>query len=230
MKAIRCENLCKTFGSGNNAVHAVNGITAQFEPGTFYSIIGRSGSGKSTFLYLLSGILMPDQGEVYYGKYALSQMKQRQLERYRRRHTGFIFQDYRLLEELTVKENILLPAVLDGKDPDMEWCDAVMESLSITDNANRFPFELSGGQQQRTAIGRAIMNKPSCLFADEPTGNLDKKTGEAVLDFLLRIRDLYRPMILLVTHDLDIARSADVMLQIEDGRLVRNGYESRQNS
>lgn len=230
MKAISCENLCKTFGSGNNAVHAVNGITAQFEPGTFYSIIGRSGSGKSTFLYLLSGILMPDQGEVYYGKYALSQMKQRQLERYRRRHTGFIFQDYRLLEELTVKENILLPAVLDGKDPDMEWCDAVMESLSITDIANRFPFELSGGQQQRTAIGRAIMNKPSCLFADEPTGNLDKKTGEAVLDFLLHIRKLYKPMILLVTHDLDIARSADVMLQIEDGRLVRNGYESRQNS
>ncbi len=230
MKAIRCENLGKTYGTGKQAVHAVNGITAQFEPGTFYSIIGRSGSGKSTFLYLLSGILMPDQGEVYYGKYALSKMKQRQLERYRRRHTGFIFQDYRLLEELTVKENILLPAVLDGKEADLNWCEAVMESLDIRDIANKFPHELSGGQQQRTAIGRAIMNKPACLFADEPTGNLDKKTGEAVLDFLLRIRELYRPMILLVTHDLDIARSADVMLQIEDGRLVRNGYESRQNS
>lgn len=227
MKAIRCENLGKTYGIGKNAVHAVNGITAKFEPGTFYSIIGRSGSGKSTFLYLLSGILMPDQGDVYYGKYALSQMKQRQLERYRRRHTGFIFQNYRLLEELTVKENILLPAVLDGKDVDLEWCKTVMNSLAISDIANKFPYELSGGQQQRTAIGRAIMNKPDCLFADEPTGNLDKKTGEAVLDFLLRIKELYRPMILLVTHDLDIARSADVMLQIEDGKLLRNRYENR---
>lgn len=226
MIVIRCENLHKSFGAGAAKTAAIRGITASFESGKFYSVIGKSGSGKSTLLYLLSGILSPDQGEVYYGETALSSTGKNELEKIRRQQVGVIFQDYQLLPELTVKENILLPQVLDHREPDHEWCSQILERLEIADIACKYPNELSGGQQQRVAIARAIMNRPAFLFADEPTGNLDKKTSESVLNFLMEVRGLYHPMILLVTHDLDIARSADTILHIEDGKLVAASEEA----
>lgn len=219
MTFIRCENVHKIYGNGGNATHAVNGITASFDRGVFYSIIGRSGSGKSTFLYLLSGLLDFDEGEILYEDVALSTMSPRQKLQLKR-SIGFIFQDYQLLPELTVKENIMLPCFLREENADEMWCDEIMEKLQISDLKDKYPDQLSGGQQQRTAIARAFMTRPSVLFCDEPTGNLDKKSGEDVLNLLLEIRELYNPTVILVTHDLDIARSADVILHIEDGRLV----------
>lgn len=219
MTFIRCENVHKIYGNGGNATHAVNGITASFDRGVFYSIIGRSGSGKSTFLYLLSGMLDFDEGEILYDDVTLSTMSPRQKLQLKR-SMGFIFQDYQLLPELTVKENIMLPCFLRDENADEKWCDEIMEKLQIADLKDRYPDQLSGGQQQRTAIARAFMTRPSVLFCDEPTGNLDKKSGEDVLNLLLEIRELYDPTVILVTHDLDIARSADVILHIEDGRLV----------
>lgn len=220
MAYIRCENLCKSFGRGTVRTDAVRGITAGFTGGEFYSVIGKSGSGKSTFLHLLSGILSPDEGTVYYDGVALSSMDKRALESLRRRQVGVIFQDFQLLPELTARENIILPQILDDREPDIDWCDTILERLEIADIARKYPYELSGGEQQRVSIGRAIMNRPAFLFADEPTGNLDKQTSESVLNFLIEVRSLYHPMILLVTHDLDIARSADHILHIEDGKLL----------
>lgn len=220
MAVLRCENLHKSFGCGASAAYAVKGITAAFETGKFYSIIGKSGSGKSTLLHLLSAILQPDQGEVFYDSLCLSSLSLKERECMRRQKVGVIFQDYLLLPELTVRENILLPQILDHREPDEEWCSAILERLEITSISEKFPNELSGGQQQRAAIGRAISNKPPFLFADEPTGNLDKKTSAIVLNFLLDIKALYRPMIMLVTHDLDIARSADELFHLEDGQFV----------
>lgn len=218
MHEIRCDQLSKTFGTGAGAVEAVRGVTASFCSGTFYSIIGKSGSGKSTLLNMLSGLLEPTSGKVYYDGVEISKLSRRETEKVRRTQVGFIFQDYQLLPELTVKENIILPQILNDSPVDEVWCNTILERLEITDIAHKYPQELSGGQQQRVAIGRAIIHRPPFIFADEPTGNLDRKTREAVLGLLLEIRSLYDPMILLVTHDLDIARSADTILYIEDGR------------
>ncbi|MEE3420495.1 MAG: ABC transporter ATP-binding protein [Lachnospiraceae bacterium] len=220
MAKIICENVHKSYGSGKNKVDAVRGISFTFEKGRFYSIIGKSGSGKSTFLHLAGGILMPDEGRILYDSVDLAGLSEDELSKTRREMTGTIFQDYLLLPELTVKENIIMPAVLDHRVIDEDWCNEILKRLQMEGLADRYPSELSGGEQQRTSIGRAIMNKPDFVFADEPTGNLDRKTGEAVLDFLLAIRDLYQPMILMVTHDLDIARSADLLLHIEDGVIL----------
>lgn len=146
-------------------------------------------------------------------------MNEQQLEHIKKK-TGIVFQNYQLLPELTVRENILLPTVLLEEKCDEEWCDVILEKLQMTDIQSKYPDQLSGGQQQRCAIGRAFMNRPEYLFCDEPTGNLDKKTSESVLNFMLEIKQLTKPTIILVTHDLDIARSADVVLHIEDGKLV----------
>lgn len=224
--ALRCERLTKVFGSGHSRTVAVREVSQNFEQGKLYSIIGKSGSGKSTLLYLLSGLMKADDGWVEIGGRKLDRYSESQLAALRRKQMGFVFQDYQLLPELTAKENILLPQVLDGQHPDENWCHHVMEQLELTGMADKFPGQLSGGEQQRVAIGRAAINRPAILFADEPTGNLDKKTGEAVLDFLLAVQALYQPTILLVTHDLDVARCADQLLRMEDGRLyVRGGRD-----
>ncbi len=220
---IVCRNLKKTYGNRQRKNEVIHGISLELEKGTFYSMIGKSGSGKTTLLYLLSGLLKADGGEILLEGKNLEQMTEAELERIRRKKIGFVFQDYQLLPELTVRENILLPQILDGQDLDEEWSSQILEKLGLTSLADRFPDELSGGEQQRTAIGRAIVNRPDILFADEPTGNLDNKTSEEVLDFLLSVHREYRPAILLVTHDLDLARSAEVVLHIADGRLLEPG-------
>lgn len=223
MSTLKCEKLHYTYTSGQQQTKAIRGIDLSFHTGTIYSIIGRSGSGKSTLLHLLSGILLPDEGNIYYDDIRINSLDQPSLSEVRRKNTGIVFQNYQLLPELTVTENIILPSIIDHRTPDMNWAAQIMKRLEITDIAKKHPFELSGGQQQRVSIGRAIMNRPPFLFADEPTGNLDKKTSESVLDFLLDIKNLYAPLIILVTHDLDIARSADIVLHIEDGVLVNGG-------
>ena len=219
MATIRCENICKSFGKGNAKTDAVQGITATFSTGNFYSIIGKSGSGKSTLLHLLSGILQPDSGCIYYNDVPIHTMRRSELDMVRRTQVGFVFQDYQLLPEITVKENILMPLILNHSPIDEQWCTKIMGALNISGIADKYPHTLSGGEQQRVAIGRAIIHRPPFFFADEPTGNLDKKSSGAVLNLLLEIRKLYDPMILLVTHDLDIARSADKLFHIEDGKL-----------
>ena len=221
MKGIRCENLHKIYGKGDGATHAVRGVNASFEQGTFYSIIGESGSGKSTLLYLLSGLLKLDQGEIFYDDVPLSVMKEEEKIHLKRR-ISLIFQDYQLLPELTVRENILLPCLLHEEQADQAWCDVILDRLQIREIENKYPDQLSGGQQQRTAIGRAFMTKPEYLFCDEPTGNLDRKTSESVLQLLMEVRDLCDPLIILVTHDLDIARSADIVLHIADGMFIQD--------
>ena len=219
MCALRCENIHKIYGKSKQATYAVRGISVEFQENTFYSVIGKSGSGKSTLIHLLSGLLKADRGEIFYDEQPLSTMNEQQLAHIKK-ETGIVFQNYQLLPELTVRENILLPAVLLDEKCDEEWCDVILEKLQLTEIQSKYPDQLSGGQQQRCAIGRAFMNRPKYLFCDEPTGNLDKKTSESVLNFLLEIKELTKPTIILVTHDLDIARSADVVLNIEDGKLV----------
>ncbi len=219
MKVLECKNLHKTYGKGNHASYALRGISASFKEDCFYSVIGKSGSGKSTLLHVLSGLVDFDEGEVLYEGISLSSMNEQEKEALKKK-IGIVFQNYQLLPELTVKENILLPIVLLGEEADETWCNKIMEKLQITEIQDKYPDELSGGQQQRCALGRAFINHPKYLFCDEPTGNLDKKTSESVLEFLLEIRELCKPTIILVTHDLDIARSADVILHIEDGKLI----------
>ncbi len=219
MKVLECKNLHKTYGKGNHASYALRGISFSFEEGCFYSVIGKSGSGKSTLLHVLSGLIDADEGDIFYEGISFSSMNEKEKESFKKK-IGIVFQNYQLLPELTVKENILLPVVLFENEVDENWCHEIMEKLQITDIQDKYPDELSGGQQQRCAIGRAFINHPKFLFCDEPTGNLDKKTSESVLNFLLEIRELCKPTIILVTHDLDIARSADVILHIEDGKLI----------
>ncbi len=225
MKMLECKDIHKTYGKGNHAAYALRGISATFEEDCFYSIIGKSGSGKSTLLHVLSGLVDMDKGDVLYEGKSLSTMNEKEKESLKK-NIGIVFQNYQLLPELTVKENILLPIVLHGDEVDETWCDEILQKLQITDIKDKYPDELSGGQQQRCAIGRAFINHPKFLFCDEPTGNLDKKTSESVLQLLLEIREMCKPTIILVTHDLDIARSADVVLHIEDGRLIGDYHES----
>ena len=216
---LSCKDLCKIYGTKQNQVQAVTSVNLKLQKGKFYCIIGKSGSGKTTLLHLLAGMEKPDSGTVWLNGVELSQLTEVSLARLRRRHMGFVFQDYQLLPELTVEENICLPFLLDKKEIDFDWLKILLEALSLTELQNRYPTELSGGEQQRTAVARAISQRPSILFADEPTGNLDKKTSEELLDFLLKLHRKYDLTILLVTHDLDIARCGDEILLLEDGCL-----------
>lgn len=216
---LSCKDLGKIYGTKQNQVQAVIGVNLKLQKGKFYCIIGKSGSGKTTLLHLLAGMEKPDSGTVWLNGVELSQLTEVSLARLRRRHMGFVFQDYQLLPELTVEENICLPFLLDKKEIDFDWLKILLEALSLTELQNRYSTELSGGEQQRTAVARAISQRPSILFADEPTGNLDKKTSEELLDFLLKLHRKYDLTILLVTHDLDIARCGDEILLLEDGCL-----------
>lgn len=217
---LTCSNLKKSYGNDSLKTEIIHGIQLELKKGIFYSIIGKSGCGKTTLLYLLSGLLKPDEGQVWLDGKNLEQIKEEEMEDIRRNKIGFVFQDYQLLPELTVKENILLPQILDNRIPQEEWINQILEKLGLSILADKFPYELSGGEQQRTAIGRAIVNRPDIIFADEPTGNLDNKTSEEVLDFLLSVHKEYHPAILMVTHDLDLARSAEVVFHMEDGRFI----------
>lgn len=222
MNIIECKNLTKEYLSGENVVKAVDDVTVSFEQGEFCAITGPSGSGKSTFLHVLSSLENPTNGNVYYGGKSLSSYNDNQLSILRRRRFGFVFQAYNLVQELTGYENILLPIMLDNKKPDEDYLNKVIDMLGIRDRLEHLPSALSGGQQQRIAIARALANRPAILFADEPTGNLDGKSGREVLSLLKYVSKQLGVTLILVTHDLHVAEQAERILTIEDGKIVKD--------
>lgn len=220
MNIIECHDLTKEYLSGENAIKAVDHISLTFEQGEFCAITGPSGSGKSTFLHLLSSLEKPTSGHVIYGGKQLSSYSDNQLSILRRRRFGFVFQAYNLVQELTGYENILLPIMLDHKTPDDKYLNMLIDMLGIKNRLEHLPSALSGGQQQRIAIARALANRPSILFADEPTGNLDGKSGREVLSLLKYVSKQLGVTLILVTHDLHVAEQAERILTLEDGRIV----------
>ena len=211
----------KVYSTASGDVPALNGITCDFEEGMFYAIIGRSGSGKSTLLHILGGLDRPTSGEVLVDGKDICAMNDEQMAIFRRRHMGFVFQQFNLLEEYNVKNNILMPLKLDGRKADPAFYEEVIATLGLKEKVRKFPSELSGGEQQRVAIARSILAKPRLIIADEPTGNLDKKTGEEVLELLTTCAAKFGQTLIVVTHDPEIARKADVVICIEDGRIVK---------
>ena len=226
MEMIRCADLSKTYRSGSAAVHAVDGVSLSFEQGSFTAITGKSGSGKSTLLHLLSGLDRPTSGRVVCQEKDLFQYNDYQLSVLRRRRFGFVFQAYNLVRELTAQENILLPVMLDNRKPDEVYLQRLVDMLGIGDRLGHLPGALSGGQQQRVCIARALANKPSILFADEPTGNLDGKTGREVLTLMRTVSSELGITMILVTHDLGVAEQADRVIRLEDGRVAEDSAES----
>lgn len=222
MNIIECTKLTKEYISGDNVVKAVDDVTVAFEQCEFCAITGPSGSGKSTLLHMLSSLEYPTSGYVTYGKKKLSDYTDNQLSILRRRRFGFVFQAYNLVNELTGYENIVLPIMLDKKKPDEVYIEKLIKMLGIEDRLDHLPSALSGGQQQRIAIARALANKPAILFADEPTGNLDGKSGREVLSLLKYVAAELGVTLILVTHDLHVAEQADRILTIEDGKIVKD--------
>lgn len=226
MKILECTSLTKEYISGENTIKAVDDISVSFDKGEFCAVTGPSGSGKSTLLHLLSSLEAPTAGDIIYNDVKLSNYNDNQLSILRRRRFGFVFQAYNLVQELTGYENILLPVMLDGKKPDEEYLNKIIDMLGIRDRLEHLPSALSGGQQQRIAIARALANKPSVLFADEPTGNLDGKSGREVLSLLKYTGKELGVTLILVTHDLHVAEQAERVITIEDGRIVSDTKNS----
>ena len=220
MNIIRCENLTKTYGSEEAAVHALQDVSLAFEQGSFTAITGKSGSGKSTLLHLLSGLDRPTSGEVIYQDKNLFSYNDNQLSVLHRRRFGFVFQSYNLVRELTAQENILLPVMLDGRKPDETHIQHLIELLDIGDRLSHLPGAMSGGQQQRVCIARAMANKPAILFADEPTGNLDGKTGREVLSLMRTVGKELGITLIMVTHDITVAEQAERVIRLEDGHVA----------
>lgn len=220
MNIIECKNLTKEYISGDGVIKAIDNVSVAFEQKEFCAVTGPSGSGKSTLLHVLSSLENPTSGEVIYNGETLSKYNDNQLSILRRRRFGFVFQSYNLVQELTGYENIILPVMLDKKKVDEKYIKNVIEILGIGDRLTHLPSALSGGQQQRIAIARALANKPSILFADEPTGNLDGKSGREVLSLLKYVGKELGVSLLLVTHDLHVAEQAERVLTIEDGKIV----------
>lgn len=220
MQIIQCKDLVKTYDSGESKVHAIDGISVGFAQGGFTAITGPSGSGKSTLLHILGGLEYPSSGQVLCDDKDLFKFNDDQLSILRRRRFGFVFQAYNLVQELTAYENILLPVMLDKRKPDEKHITMLVEMLGIQERVSHLPSALSGGQQQRMAIARALANKPAVLFADEPMGNLDGKTGKEVLALLKYVSRELGVTLILVTHDLAIAEQADRIISLEDGKVV----------
>ena len=222
MEIIRCEHLSKIYQTGENKVYALDDVTLSLEQGSFTAITGPSGSGKSTLLHLLSGLDRPTGGDVIYQEKKLYDYRDNQLSVLRRRRFGFVFQSYNLVKELTGWENILLPVMLDNRRADEKYLSQIIEMLGIGDRLNHLPSAMSGGQQQRISIARALANKPAILFADEPTGNLDGKSGREVLTLLRQVSHELGITLVLVTHDLNVAEQAERIVQLEDGHIARD--------
>ncbi len=219
MDIVTVHNLKKYFGKGENQVRALDGIDLAIEKGKFTAIIGASGSGKTTLLNMIGGMDIPDEGEITVDGVSLRGLKEKELAVFRRSKVGFIYQNFNLIPTLTVRENILFPLSLSGSSPDEAFFSEIVQLLRLQDRLNAFPNELSGGGQQRVAIARALITKPSIILADEPTGNLDSKTGQNVLGLLKLSVETYRQTLIMITHNLEIAQMADRVVRIEDGRI-----------
>lgn len=221
---IRTEHLSKIYHLGDRQVHALQDVNLTVANGEMISIVGTSGSGKSTLLHLLGALDTPTEGKVWIAGKDLSDQKDRELSVIRRDYIGFVFQKFHLMNELTVKENIVLPMLLAGKTVDEDYIEGLVEILGLKDHQEHLPTELSGGQQQRVAIARALSNHPAIVLCDEPTGNLDHQTSHDVAELLLKVHEEYQKTILIVTHDEEIANIAERKIRIEDGKIM-NGIE-----
>ena len=220
MEILKVEHLVKQYGKGDNAVLAVNDISFSVEQGEFVAIVGSSGSGKSTLLHLLGGVDRPTSGKVYIQGEDIYSLNSDKIAIFRRRQVGLIYQFYNLIPTLNVKENITLPCELDGRTPDKSELDELINTLGLKGRVTHLPNELSGGQQQRVSIGRALINHPAILLADEPTGNLDSRSSDEIVELLKLSNQKYKQTIVMITHNLEIAKIADRILRIGDGRLV----------
>lgn len=221
MELLKVEHLTKVYGKGENEVRAVDDVSFSVEKGEFVAIIGSSGSGKSTLLHLLGGVDRPTSGTVTIDGEEIYKLDDDKLAIFRRRQVGLIYQFYNLIPVLNVRENITLPCELDGKAVDEEELAELLEVLGLTKRIAHLPNQLSGGQQQRVSIGRALMNHPAIVLADEPTGNLDSKSSDEIVELLKLSNRKYHQTIIMITHNLEIAKLADRMIQIEDGRIVK---------
>ena len=220
MEILKCENVRTVYGSGNNQVVALDHIDLSVQKGEFVAIVGASGSGKSTLLHILGSVDKPTEGKVLIEGTELSAMNRTQAAIFRRRKVGLVYQFYNLIPTLTVRKNILMPLLLDKRKPNKEYFEQIVHSLGIEDKLESLPSQLSGGQQQRVAIARSLIYRPALLLADEPTGNLDRKNGEEIIDLLKLSNRNLEQTILLITHDEKIALEADRVITIEDGKIV----------
>lgn len=220
MEILRVENLTKIYGNDSTRVVALDHVSFSVEKGEFVAIVGASGSGKSTLMHLIGGVDRPTEGKVWIGDKDIYEYDDDRLAIFRRRQIGLIYQFYNLIPILNVEENMLLPLSLDDRTVPKEKLDALIGSLGLSERRYHLPNELSGGQQQRTSIGRALITSPSLLLADEPTGNLDSKASEEIMDLLRRSNRDYDQTVIMITHDLEIAKCADRVLRMEDGRIA----------
>ena len=220
MSLIEVKNLSKLYGSGEAEITALKNINLNIEQGEFVAIVGPSGSGKSTLLHLLGGVDKPSSGEVIIKVESIYKLKEKELAILRRRKLGFVFQFFNLIPVLTAEENIEMPVLLDNEKIDKKYMSDLLRILGLEERKNNYPSQLSGGQQQRVSIGRALANKPSIILADEPTGNLDSKNSKEVLELLKYCAKKYNQTLILITHDINIAKSADRVITIEDGEIT----------
>ena len=220
MEILKVEHLTKTYGSGENLVHAVDDVSFSVEKGEFVAIVGASGSGKSTLLHLIGGVDRPTSGKIFVDGNDISKMNDDKLAVFRRRQVGIVYQFYNLIPILTVEENITLPCDLDGRGVDRERLEMILDSFGLRARRKHLPNQLSGGQRQRTSIARALINNPSLVLADEPTGNLDSKSSEEVMSMLKMCNQSYGQTVIMITHNLDIAKQADRIITISDGKIV----------
>ena len=222
MKILETKNLCKTYGEGDTLVKALDNVSFSVEQGEFIAIVGPSGSGKSTLLHILGGVDVPTSGEVIINGTKISDLDETALAIFRRRLIGLIYQFYNLIPILTVEENLTLPLLLDGRKPDQKQIEMLVEKLGLENRLKHLPNELSGGQQQRVSIGRALLNSPALLLADEPTGNLDSENSKEIIKLLRQFNKENKQTVIIITHDERIALSADRVIEINDGKILRD--------
>ena len=222
MEILKVEHLVKKYGKGDNVVNAVNDISFTVEKGEFVAIVGASGSGKSTLLHLLGGVDRPTSGRVYIDGKDIYSLNNDNLAIFRSRQIGIIYQFYNLIPILNVKENITLPCDLDGQKIEKERLDELVKTLGLENRVNHLPNQLSGGQQQRVSIGRAMINNPAIMLADEPTGNLDSKASEEIVSLLKLSNKKYNQTVIIITHDMEIAKQAERVITIEDGKIIKD--------
>lgn len=220
MKILEVTNLCKTYGKGNTMVKALDNVSFSVEKGEFVAIIGPSGSGKSTLLHILGGVDVPTSGSVVINQTDISNLDETALAIFRRRQIGLIYQFYNLIPILTVQENLTLPLLLDGRKPDKKQIDTLVKRLGLENRLDHLPNQLSGGQQQRVSIGRALVNNPALMLADEPTGNLDSENSKEIISLLRQFNKEFNQTVIIITHDEKIANSADRVITIEDGKIT----------
>lgn len=222
MEILRVENLSKVYGKGKNKVVAVDDVSFSVEKGEFVAIVGRSGGGKSTLLHLIGGVDEASNGNIFIDNTKISNLSKDKMAVFRRRNIGIIYQFYNLISILSVKENITLPLLLDNKTIDEKLLDDTIKYVGLERRVNHLPNELSGGEQQRVSIARAIITKPLLILADEPTGNLDTKRSKEIIDLLKKYNKEYNQTIILITHDLNVAKEADRIITIEDGKIIKD--------